>query len=126
MGTLDPWGAATMKMPTFRFAVRSLMTFVVVAAVVMWVFQMCRRSVKYRELATAHAAREQYLIGLGNAAGGVMNDMRIWSKEEHIGFVRALRLKYERAARYPWLPVEPDPPEPYPLAGFDIRSMEGR
>lgn len=24
----------------------------------------------------------------------------------------ALKLKYERAARYPWLPVEPDPPEP--------------
>jgi hypothetical protein len=21
-------------------------------------------------------------------------------------------LKYERAARYPWLPVDPDPPEP--------------
>ena len=24
----------------------------------------------------------------------------------------ALRRKYERAARYPWLPVPPDPPEP--------------
>jgi hypothetical protein len=24
-----------------------------------------------------------------------------------------LRSKYERAARYPWLPVAPDPPEPY-------------
>ena len=24
----------------------------------------------------------------------------------------AMALKYERAARYPWLPVEPDPPEP--------------
>jgi hypothetical protein len=23
-----------------------------------------------------------------------------------------MRLKYENAARYPWLPVEPDPPEP--------------
>jgi hypothetical protein len=25
---------------------------------------------------------------------------------------RALAAKYERAARYPWLPVAPDPPEP--------------
>jgi hypothetical protein len=25
---------------------------------------------------------------------------------------RRLRRKYERAARYPWLPVAPDPPEP--------------
>jgi hypothetical protein len=24
----------------------------------------------------------------------------------------AMRIKYERAARYPWLPVEPDPPPP--------------
>ena len=24
----------------------------------------------------------------------------------------ALKTKYERAARYPWLPVEPDPPAP--------------
>jgi hypothetical protein len=23
-----------------------------------------------------------------------------------------LKDKYERAARYPWLPVDPDPPEP--------------
>jgi hypothetical protein len=25
---------------------------------------------------------------------------------------RAMMIKYERAARYPWLPVAPDPPEP--------------
>jgi hypothetical protein len=24
----------------------------------------------------------------------------------------AMRIKYERAARYPWLPIEPDPPKP--------------
>ena len=29
-----------------------------------------------------------------------------------ITFWEPIRLKYERAARYPWLPVEPDPPEP--------------
>jgi hypothetical protein len=27
-------------------------------------------------------------------------------------YYAALRIKYERAARYPWLPVAPDPPEP--------------
>jgi hypothetical protein len=27
-------------------------------------------------------------------------------------FHRALRLKYEHAARFPWLPVAPDPPSP--------------
>jgi hypothetical protein len=24
-----------------------------------------------------------------------------------------MRLKYDRAARYPWLPLEPDPPRPW-------------
>lgn len=27
-------------------------------------------------------------------------------------YYAALQAKYERAARYPWLPVEPDPPMP--------------
>jgi hypothetical protein len=29
-----------------------------------------------------------------------------------IGHHHAMALKYESAARYPWLPVAPDPPEP--------------
>jgi hypothetical protein len=29
-----------------------------------------------------------------------------------VSYHAALRKKYEWAARYPWLPVEPDPPEP--------------
>ncbi|MGO9466104.1 MAG: hypothetical protein ACLQIB_55340 [Isosphaeraceae bacterium] len=29
-----------------------------------------------------------------------------------MGYHRALNGKYDRAARYPWLRVEPDPPEP--------------
>ena len=29
-----------------------------------------------------------------------------------IPFFEAMRLKYEHASRYPWLPVDPDPPRP--------------
>jgi hypothetical protein len=29
-----------------------------------------------------------------------------------IAYHEAMARKYDRAARYPWLPVEPDPPEP--------------
>jgi hypothetical protein len=29
-----------------------------------------------------------------------------------IVYYRSLASKYQHAARYPWLPVEPDPPEP--------------
>jgi hypothetical protein len=33
-------------------------------------------------------------------------------RNEEIEYFIHLKHKYERAARYPWLPVEPDPPEP--------------
>ena len=29
-----------------------------------------------------------------------------------VEYQRGMRLKYERGARYPWLPLGPDPPEP--------------
>lgn len=29
-----------------------------------------------------------------------------------VDYWKNLKSKYERAARYPWIPVEPDPPEP--------------
>jgi len=30
----------------------------------------------------------------------------------HVAYWEPIRSKYERAARYPWLPVAPDPPRP--------------
>jgi hypothetical protein len=35
--------------------------------------------------------------------------------DEYFSYHERLRLKYERAARYPWLLVEPDPPPPVPF-----------
>ena len=42
-----------------------------------------------------------------------------WTRDDYLstlsrisGYHAAMARKYERAARYPWLPVEPDPPEP--------------
>jgi hypothetical protein len=39
---------------------------------------------------------------------------------ESLKYWRMLRLKYQRAARYPWLSVAPDPPEPQtmPMPGM--------
>jgi hypothetical protein len=31
---------------------------------------------------------------------------------EHVDFYEKLKAKYQHAARYPWLPVQPDPPMP--------------
>jgi hypothetical protein len=33
-------------------------------------------------------------------------------EREHAAYYEKLKNKYEHAARYPWLPVEPDPPTP--------------
>ena len=42
-----------------------------------------------------------------------------WSRDDYLsalcrisGYHAAMAAKYRHAARYPWLPVEPDPPEP--------------
>jgi hypothetical protein len=43
------------------------------------------------------------------------SELELRRMEEHYRLMdhyEALKLKYERAARRPWLPVEPDPPEP--------------
>lgn len=37
---------------------------------------------------------------------------RIARHHGRLAYFLAMRAKYERAARYPWLSVEPDPPEP--------------
>jgi hypothetical protein len=37
---------------------------------------------------------------------------RLAKMAQRIEHHNRLKLKYERLARYPWLPVEPDPPEP--------------
>ena len=34
------------------------------------------------------------------------------SQERRIAYHQAMKQKYERTSRYPWLPVLPDPPEP--------------
>jgi hypothetical protein len=41
-------------------------------------------------------------------------DIKSWrmSQARRIAYHDLMRRKYEDAARHPWLPVEPDPPEP--------------
>ena len=46
-------------------------------------------------------------VSPGPGARSVLFPLRVVAAHED-----RLRRKYERAARYPWLPVPPDPPEP--------------
>jgi hypothetical protein len=102
-------------MPRFRMTVRRVMAFVAVFAVALAVAVMLRRSGEFRALAEDQADSEQLSLSYADEARGPNGDrQRVARGEQMAAFHRALRAKYERAARYPWLPVEPDPPVPDP------------
>jgi hypothetical protein len=100
-----------MRLPKPRFTLRRLMLAVVIAAVVLAAGAWGLKSVAYQRRAAYHRAQ-----------------LRIWPELPYInaqqyseafeallrqrGWHEAMADKYERAARYPWLCVEPDPPEP--------------
>jgi len=98
-----------MKLP--RMPLRWLMSLVAVVAVVLgaagW---MLRLSAEHRRRAYEYKNIITYKFYIGNRFGSQaaplsLRDRRnLWADE--------MRLKYERAADHPWLPVEPDPPEP--------------
>jgi hypothetical protein len=83
-----------------RFTVRWLMAAVVAAALILWADRMIKLSAEYRERATKY----EYLASLIRSRGEPTEDpLYTWAKRT--------AAKYERASRYPWLPVEPDEPE---------------
>jgi hypothetical protein len=94
-----------MRLPRLRFTVRRMMVAVAVVGILLGTMTV-RRGHSLR-LATYHQGQVKRLYDqygeaenfFGRASGGIL-----WHSE--------LQWKYERAARYPWLPVEPDPPEP--------------
>jgi hypothetical protein len=62
---------------------------------------MQRRAASFRGVAAHHRSR---IILVGPPSS--LFDLTVYHME--------MAQKYERAARYPWLLVEPDPPEPMP------------
>jgi hypothetical protein len=60
-----------------------------------------RRRERFMRIADHHEERKlEFVFGLHPPS----KQLRIWNEQ--------MRQKYHRAARSPWLPVEPDPPEP--------------
>ena len=110
-----------MRLP--RMTTRRWMVVVAIVAFVIAGEQMRRASARYRLRAESHALREADLRReaekwrgvqpwvFGGLRGQEARDVMLLPEfvEYHARFGRG---KYERAARYPWLPVEPDPPEP--------------
>lgn len=110
-------------MPRFRFTLRWMMVAVAIAAVAAL---YARRSREYRRLAQRHRAvilfREYETIdvdpcdkvqGYPACRLGCLRYPCEYCAEEGRSFSdrhTKLALKYERATRFPWLSVEPDPP----------------
>jgi hypothetical protein len=66
---------------------------------------------RFRKIAAHHQAQFRKLVSQGHIVlfAGSSDDPIMRCLERH----ESMRLKYEHAARYPWLAVHPDPPPPY-------------
>jgi hypothetical protein len=129
-----------MQIPRVRFTIRLLMIVVAVVSVFLTAARTVYLWRHYQALAAMHASKEVNYIRevqqaerkqewvarvarsdnlqsatvrgstwdrFATAAGAAAHDLRRLAADES-----RLKCKYERAARHPWLPVEPDPPEP--------------
>jgi hypothetical protein len=75
----------------------------VAVAVVAIFFGLAERSRRFSEIADLHDGQSEASVTTPEER----NRLTRWN-----AYNRAMCRKYRRAARYPWLPVEPDPPRP--------------
>lgn len=96
-----------MQLTRPRFTVRRLMIAVAVIAILLGVGAgLQRRREKFRAIADSH--RDEW----NGFYSGSLDD--IWRQSARNQYHRTMQDKYERAARHPYLPVEPDPSAPPP------------
>jgi len=105
-----------MRLTRSQFTIRRLMLAVgIVAVIVGLIVEGEKRRARFHKFASKHydeAAR--YFVMFAGGESAERESMRLW--EERVGPTvkhhADLRDKYERAARQPWCPLEPDPPAP--------------
>jgi hypothetical protein len=110
---ISPDEASAMRLPRVRFTIWRMMVAVAVLAVllasVVWAARMAWLSKSYRGHAFSLGLIEADTTRSLTLTMGKRGKAKLRRYQEYF---RSLRLKYEHAARYPWLPVEPDRSEP--------------
>jgi hypothetical protein len=107
-----------MNLLRVRFTVRSLMVVVAVVALSIWAkLQLDARSTYFRQLVARYYDKRYAAAAFGySGPGGAIMEARLKADEvrraKASAYYSNLIQKYERAARYPWLPVASDPPKP--------------
>jgi hypothetical protein len=122
--------APAMRMPRFRFTVRRMMMAVALLSVAFGLEQMRRKRSLYIEEAAKWSWLERLNLdyeytyenyasrreanGRGPSREKEVSENRVKAKHYRSRAIEAgmLRRKYLHAARYPWLPVAPDPLAP--------------
>ncbi len=106
-----------MRLPRVRFTVRGMMIVVAAAAVILlatrwWLSSRVYRS-KSVEFARGAESNQFFSTDYTPYAGQSPGDARLYTyyKVSEFYYLTLMR-KYERAAHFPWLPVEPDPTAP--------------
>ncbi len=107
-----------MRLP--RMTVRRWMVAVAIVALATAAGQMWRRSIEYVGRAARYSKMERYIRECAAIESKINpSDRPPRCRKPNQGGLPVmiahfadLRGKYERAARYPWLSVVPDPPEP--------------
>jgi hypothetical protein len=104
--------AEAMKLRRVRFTVRRLIVLVAVVAVAFGVVgEPLRRRWRFEKIARYHNAIFQArAVNEGLPLGPTQ--ISWFPRTPKTYWHMMMLIKYERAARYPWLPVWPDPPEP--------------
>jgi hypothetical protein len=104
-----------MRMPAVRFTIRRMMVAVAIVGVMLWTTLWLGTRIRaYRWMAQYHAVH-RWTVPMagppGTAPRGVDSRGEVTSADRN-RWHAALEAKYLRAAQYPWLSIEPDPPEP--------------
>jgi hypothetical protein len=116
-----------MKMPRVRFTVRSMMVVVALVALSMWAkFQVEARRTYFSQLVRQYNDQryKASVLAYSGSGGAIMFEERMKAdavrRAKASAYYSDLIRKYERAVRYPWLPVAPDPPKP---SGIDENQI---